>query len=45
MIQKNQAETLRNKVCMQYYQNFVNLDSDEEKDTGEERIQGLIEKL
>ena len=30
---------------MQSSQEFVNLDSDEEKDVGEERIQGLIEEL
>ena len=30
---------------MQYSQEFVNLDSDEEKDAGEERIQSLIEEL
>ena len=44
-IQNNQAETLGNKVWMKSSQDFVNLDSDEEKDAREERIQGLIEKL
>ena len=45
LIQKNQVESLDNKVWMQYSQAFFNLDSDEEKDAGEEKIQGLIEEL
>ena len=45
LIQNNQAEKLGNKVWMQYSQDFVNLDFDEEKDAGEGRIQGLIEEL
>ena len=45
LIQNNQAETLDNKVWTQSSQDFVNLYSDEEKDAGEERIQGLIEEL
>ena len=44
-IQDNQAETLGNKVWMQSSQYFVNLDYNEEKDVGEERIQGIIEEL
>ena len=44
-IKNNQAETLGNKVWTQSSQDFVNLDSDEEKDVREERIQGLIEEL
>ena len=42
-IQNDQAKTLGNKVWTQFSQNFVYLDSDEEKDAGEEKIQGLIE--
>ena len=34
-----------NKVWMKSSQEFVNLDSNEEKDMGEENIQGLIEEL
>ena len=44
-IQNNQAQTLGDKVWNQSCQDFVNLDSDEEKDAGEERIQGIIEEL
>ena len=42
-IQNNQDEILDNKVWMKSSQEFVKLDSKEEKDTGEENIQGLIE--
>ena len=45
LIQNNQDETLDNKAWKQYSQDFVNLDSYEEKDIGEERIQSLIEEL
>ena len=45
LIENNQAETLDNKVWTQSSQAFVNLYSDEEKDVGEEKIQGLIEEL
>ena len=44
-IQNNQVETFDNKVWTQYSQKFVNLDSDEEKDAGYGRIQGLIQEL
>ena len=44
-IQNNQAETLGDKAWTQSFEEFVNLDSDEEKDVGEGRIQGLIEEL
>ena len=44
-IQNNQAKTLGNKVWTQYSQDFFNLDTNEEKDAGEERIQGLIEEI
>ena len=44
-IQNDQAKTLGDKVWTQSSQDFVNLDSDEEKDAGDGRIQGLIEEL
>ena len=44
-IQNNQDETLDNKVWTQSSQEIFNLDYDEEKDAGEENIQGLIEEL
>ena len=44
-IQNNQAETLDNKVWTESSQEIFNLDSDEEKEAGEEKIQRLIEEL
>ena len=44
-VQNVQAETLDGKVCTQFSQNFVNLDSDDEENVGDERIQGLIKEL
>ena len=44
-VQNVQAETSDGKVCTQFSQNFVNLDSDDEENVGDERIQGLIKEL
>ena len=40
-----QAETSNGKVNTQFSQKFVNLDSDDEENAGDERIQGLIKEL
>ena len=44
-IQNDQDETLGNKVWNQFSQKFIDLDFDKEKDTGDGRMQGLIEEL
>ena len=44
-IQNNQDETLANKVWTQSSEEFVNLDSNADKEAGEEKIQGLMEEL
>ena len=44
-VQNGQAETLGGKVCTQFSQNFVNMDSDDEENAGEKRIQGMIKEL
>ena len=44
-VQSVQAETLNGKVCTQFSKNFVNLDSDDEENAGDERIQGMIKEL
>ena len=44
-VQNVQAETLNGKVCTQFSQKIVNMDSDDEENVGYERIQGLIKEL
>ena len=44
-VQNIHAETSNGKVCTQFSQNFVNVDSDDEENAGDERIQGLIREL
>ena len=45
LVQNAQAETSDGKVCTQFSQKFVNLDSNDEENAGDERIQGLIKEL
>ena len=44
LVQNVQDETSDGKVCTHFSQNFVNLDSDDEENVGDERIQGLIKE-
>ena len=45
LVQNVQVETSNGKVCTQFSQNFVNLDSDDEENARDERIQGLIKEI
>ena len=45
LIQNDQAKTSCDKVWTQFSWDFINLDFDEEKDTGDGRMQRLIEEL
>ena len=44
-VQNAQAKTSDGKVCTQFSQNFLNLDSDDEGNAGDERIHGLIKEI
>ena len=44
-VQNVQAETSDGKVYTQFSQNFVNMDSDDEENVGDERVHGLIKEF